>query len=232
MRERIGAGPYTNVLSGARGKRGGVRITADHPLVLGSASPRRRELAVLLGVPFVVQSGSADETAHPNERALDYVERVTRAKLDSVRAMDLGKARGVLVADTIVIAPDGAVLGKPRDDAEARSMIERLAGKTHDVATCFALAPFDGQRALRAGRHVSSGHVETVRTRVTFRSLSQAEVLAYVAIGEGRDKAGAYAVQGAAAVFVERIDGSFTNVVGLPVSEVLVAMRTLGWVGL
>jgi septum formation protein len=235
MRERIGAGPYTNAFGGARGKRGRVRITADHPLVLGSASPRRRELALLLGVPFVVQSAAADETPLPGERPRDYVERVTRAKLEAVRAMDLGSAGGVLVADTIVVAPDGALLGKPLDDVDGRAMIERLAGKTHEVSTRFALAPIlergSPEPATRNDPAAAALHAQTVTTRVTFRSLTRGEVLAYVSSGEGRDKAGGYAVQGAAGLFVERIEGSFTSVVGLPLCEVLVAMRSLGWVG-
>ncbi len=178
----------------------------------------------MLGVPFVVRSAAADETAHTGEAPREYVERVTRAKLDAVRAMDLGASGGVLVADTIVIAPDGALLGKPCDDDDARAMIERLAGATHEVATHFALAalaPCPGGAA--------PAHAQTVTTRVTFRALTRGEAIAYVATGEGRDKAGGYAVQGGAAVFVERIDGSFTNVVGLPLCEVLVAMRALGW---
>jgi septum formation protein len=229
MRERIGAGPYTNRAVPARGKRGVVRITADRPLVLGSASPRRRELIAMLGVPFVVQSPSADETARPDERPHAYVERVARAKLEAVRALNLGRAAGILVADTIVIAPDGALLGKPRDDDDARSMVERLAGRTHEVATHFALAPLGSLAERTPGS--APAYVETVTTLVTFRALTRGEVLAYVTTGEGRDKAGAYAVQGRAGVFVERIDGSFTNVVGLPLCEVLVAMRSLGWVG-
>ena len=183
----------------------------------------------MLGVPFVVKSAAADETARPGELPRDYVERVARAKLDAVRALDLGRAAAVLVADTIVIAPDGALLGKPRDDDDARAMIERLAGRTHEVATHFALAPLGSLTERAPGW--APAYVQTVTTRVTFRALTLGEVLSYVATGEGRDKAGAYAVQGGAGVFVERIDGSFTNVVGLPICEVFVAMRALGWVG-
>jgi septum formation protein len=176
----------------------------------------------MLAVPFVVRSAAADETARPGEAPRDYVARVTHAKLDAVRGMDLGAAGGVLVADTIVVAPDGGLLGKPTDDGSAIAMIERLAGAVHEVMTHFVLAE----------RHPGSdpAHERTVTTRVTFRAPTRAEVRAYVATGEGRDKAGAYAVQGGAAMFVERIDGSFTNVVGLPICEVLVAMRALGWV--
>jgi septum formation protein len=191
-------------------------------LALGSASPRRRDLVGMLGLPFVVQSADADETRAPGEPALVYVERVALAKLDAVRRRDLGTAKGVLVADTIVIAPDGDVLGKPRDDDEARAMLGRLSGATHAVATRFVLAPPAPRDAPL--------HAQTVTTRVTFRAMAPAEIAAYVAGGEGRDKAGAYAVQGRGGVFVERIEGSFTGVVGLPLCELVVAMRAVGWI--
>jgi septum formation protein len=200
----------------------GARDRADRfVLALGSASPRRRDLLAMLGLPFVVVIADADETVLPGEAPLDYVERIARAKLDAVRRKDLGPAAGVLVADTIVVAPDGALLGKPRDDDDARGMLARLAGATHRVSTRFALALRD--------RSADIAHGQTVTTSVTFRPLSRGEIDAYVAGGEGRDKAGAYAVQGRAGAFVERIDGSFTSVVGLPVCELVVALRALGW---
>jgi septum formation protein len=198
-----------------------VRFTPANPLVLGSASPRRRDLLAMLRVPFVVQSASADETALPDELPLEYVRRVARAKLDAVRAGDLGSSPGVLVADTIVVAPDGSLLGKPRSDDEGVDMIARLAGATHHVSTHFALGA--------SARGVAPIHAQTVTTRVAFRPLALKEIRDYVASGEGRDKAGSYAVQGDAAAFVERIEGSFTNVVGLPVCEVLLALRAIGW---
>jgi septum formation protein len=198
-----------------------VRITDASPLVLGSASPRRRELVAMLGVPFVVRAADADESARPRETPHAYLERVTRAKLDAVRAMDLGESPCVLVADTIVIAPDGVALGKPSSDEEARAMIERLAGATHAVSTRFLLG--EGSAAT------APAHAETVTTQVTLRSLAPREAAAYAAGGEGRDKAGGYALQGRAAAFVERIEGSYTSVVGLPLCEVVVAMRRLGW---
>jgi septum formation protein len=201
--------------------KGPVPISKAHPLALGSASPRRRDLIAMLGIPFDVRTAAADETALPGESPRAYVERVARAKLHAVRALDLGDAIGVLVADTIVIAPDGGLLGKPRDDEEARATIARLAGSSHDVATHFVLAP--------RARETPPMHSQTVTTRVTFRPLSPGEIRDYVATGEGRDKAGSYAVQGIAAAFVERLDGSFTNVVGLPLCEVVVAMRAIGW---
>jgi septum formation protein len=124
------------------------------------------------------------------------------------------------VADTTVVAPDGAILGKPADDDEAAAMILRLAGATHEVSTRFALAPrSDGAVAV----------ARTVTTRVTLRPVTRAEALAYAATGEGRDKAGAYAVQGRASMFIERLEGSYTAVVGLPLCEVTEALRALGW---
>jgi septum formation protein len=197
-------------------------VDVAHPLVLGSASPRRREMIGWLGVPFVSRSADIDESVRAGEAPLAYLERVTAAKLDAVRALDLGTAHGVLVADTIVVAAGDAILGKPRDDAEAAAMIERLAGATHEVSTRFALA--------EAARSALIAFAQTVTTRVTFRGVGPAEAQAYAATGEGRDKAGAYAVQGRAAAFIERLEGSYTCVVGLPLSEVVVAMRGLRWI--
>jgi septum formation protein len=198
-----------------------VRIDADHPLVLGSASPRRREMIATLGVPFVVCTADIDESAREGERPGAYLERIAAAKLDAVRARAAGTPAGVLVADTVVIAPDGQILGKPVDADDGRAMIERLAGTTHEVQTRFLLA--------EAAGIAPPAHARTVTTRVTFRALGNDEARAYAATGEGRDKAGGYAVQGRAAAFVERIDGSYTGVVGLPLCEVFVAMRALGW---
>jgi septum formation protein len=202
-----------------------VRIDVDTPLVLGSASPRRRELVATLGLPLVVCPADVDEATREGEGPHVYLERIVSAKLArvlSIRASERGVGAGgeaVLVADTIVIAPDGAILGKPRTDDEGRAMIAKLAGATHDVCTRFALAP------------TSPVQAQTVTTRVTFRSLTAGEIAEYVATGEGRDKAGGYALQGRAAAFADRIDGSYANVVGLPLSQVAVAMRALGWLG-
>ncbi len=199
-----------------------MRITPATPLVLGSGSPRRREMMAMIGVPFVVCAAAADETVRDGEAPGTYLDRVTRAKLDAVRATELpATAAAVLVADTIVVLPGGAVLGKPGDEREARSMIARLAGLTHHVSTRFALS--------EVGPGAPIAHAQTVTTRVTFRAVADDEARAYAATGEGRDKAGGYAVQGRAAAFIERIDGSYTGVVGLPLCEVVVAIRGLGW---
>jgi septum formation protein len=172
-----------------------------------------------IGVPFVVRPAAIDESTKPGESPGAYLERVVSAKLAAVCACDLGPSTAVLVADTIVVIQGGLMLGKPENERDALAMIERLAGRAHEVSTRFSLA------TLRA----RPLHSQTVMTRVTFRSIARDEALAYAASGEGRDKAGGYAAQGRAAAFVERIDGSYTNVVGLPLCEVLVAMRTLGW---
>jgi septum formation protein len=193
--------------------------------VLGSQSPRRKELLGRLGFPFIVQSADLDETPRAGEAPSAYLERIVREKMAAVCAVVSGPAT-VLVADTVVIALDGAILGKPADDAHAASMLTRLAGATHEVATRFALA-----EAHRPPRPFTFIHEQTVTARVTFREVCREEIVAYVATGEGRDKAGSYAVQGLAAAFVERIEGSFTSVVGLPLSELSVALRALGRLG-
>jgi septum formation protein len=205
-------------------------LSSARPLLLASGSPRRREILGNLGVPLVVRATAADESTRATESANDYLVRVVAAKLDAAEAVlggagaeadsALAAVIAVLVADTSVIV-DGEVLGKPDDDDHAHAMISRLAGRTHEVWTRFALrrVGIGGAGAERA---------ETVRTRVTFRALPAARVSAYVATAEGRDKAGAYAVQGRGAALVARIEGSYTNVVGLPACEVAVALEEMG----
>lgn len=196
-------------------------LRTARPILLASGSPRRREILENLGVSVVVRATSADESTRAGERAEDYLVRVVDAKLEaalSARTEDDGCA-AVLVADTSVIL-DGGVLGKPDDDEHARAMIASLAGRTHEVWTRFVIALLDGGGTF----------AETVRTKVTFRTLSPARIAAYVATGEGTDKAGAYAVQGKGAAIVSRIDGSYTNVVGLPACEVATRLEELGLV--
>ncbi len=204
-------------------------IDASNPLVLGSGSPRRREILTSLLIAHVVRKAEADETVRPNETPAAYMARVALAKLDAVRAIavnepdsESGEAATILVADTSVI-DGGAILGKPESLAHGEQLIAQLAGKTHEVHTRFALAS--------ASAHAAGPlHAETVITRVTFRPLSARDVKAYAANGEGRDKAGGYAVQGLGASLVARIDGSYTNVVGLPACELVVALSRLGLV--
>lgn len=174
------------------------------PLVLASASPRRAEILRAVGWPFEMRPADIDESLRPAERAPDYVRRLALTKAETVAAMRLFGV--VLGADTVVVA-DGEILGKPRDDGEARRMLRGLSGKWHEVLTGVALARAeDGER-----------RVAHERTRVRFAEMSEREIAQYVATGEPLDKAGAYAVQGGAALFVEAIEGDYWNVVGLPV---------------
>jgi nucleoside triphosphate pyrophosphatase len=192
-------------------------------LVLASASPRRRELLERLGLVLIVAAVDIDETPQPGERPLDYVRRVAGAKCDAAVARgandgSLAANLAVLAADTTVIAASeaGFVLGKPTDAADARRMLERLAGRKHEVATAYR---------IRLGERVVERIVTTV---VSFRALMPAEIEAYVASGEWRGKAGGYAVQGIAGAFVTELRGSHTNVIGLPVAEVLADLQALG----
>lgn len=192
-------------------------IDSRCPLLLGSASPRRREILTTLGLPLRVQAVDVDESSLAGEGPRPYLERVVASKLRAAKALPGADGAGaVLVADTAVIL-DGASLGKPRDEADARSMIRALSGRAHEVWTRFAIA------ASRL-----DDRAETVSTRVEFRSLSDAEIDAYAATGEGLDKAGAYAIQGVGAFAVARIDGSWSNVVGLPACEVIQALLAMG----
>jgi septum formation protein len=206
------------------------RITPQTPLVLGSGSPRRRELLGIQGIPFVIRVPNVDEDVRPGETPADYLSRMATDKLAAVRALvraegdALAGAAGILVADTSVLDGD-AILGKPGDPREAEAMLERLSGRTHEVWTSFAigtcLAPGEPDDVPPLTLHTS-------KTRVTFRALDADERRAYAATGEGSDKAGGYAVQGRAAAFVTRIDGSYANVVGLPIADVVAALRSHG----
>jgi septum formation protein len=183
-------------------------------LVLASASPRRRALLEAAGVAVDVDPVDVDEARLDGESPAQYVERLAREKAAA------GARRHpdalVLGADTTVTL-DGAVLGKPVDAAEAAGMLRRLSGRTHEVLTGIAIA----------WRGAIASHVE--RTAVAMAPLSEADIAWYVASGEPLDKAGAYAIQGLASRFIPRIDGSYANVVGLPVTAVLgLAARLTG----
>lgn len=194
-------------------------ISRHRPLLLGSASPRRREILATLGLPLRVAAVNVDESTREGEGPPAYLVRVVDAKLRGAAGMREAEGAGaVLVADTAVIL-DGVALGKPRDEAEARSMIRALSGREHEVWTRFAISEPGLESAL---------HAETVATRVVFRALSEDEISGYAATGEGLDKAGAYAIQGVGAFAVARIEGSWSNVVGLPACEVIAALRATG----
>lgn len=196
-------------------------IDETRPLLLGSASPRRREILTTLGLPLRTVSLDVDETRRGDESADEYLVRITLDKLGHAASHASG-CGAILVADTSVIL-DGRVLGKPGDPAEARAMITELSGRDHEVWTRFALASGDAPDV--------AVHAETVRTRVTFRALDPEEIEAYVDTNEGTDKAGAYAIQGIGGFAVARIEGSYSNVVGLPACEVISALRKVGLLG-
>lgn len=183
-------------------------------LILASASPRRRELLEDLGLALVILPVDIDEAAREGEPVRDYAVRVAAEKCDAAVARQGATALAVLAADTIVsIGHD--ILGKPADEAQAEAMLRRLAGRRHEVLTAYR---------IRLGETMVE---RLVTTFVTFRSLDDKEVAAYLASGEWRGKAGAYAIQGIAGCFVTDIRGSFTNVVGLPVAEVVADLRAL-----
>jgi septum formation protein len=194
-------------------------ITAEAPLILGSASPRRRELLEGLGLSIRVQPADIAEDQNPNEPPLPYLERIVEQKLAAVAAALPLPCSGLLVADTIVVL-DGEVLGKPRDVADAAALLTRLAGRTHTVYTRYAVA-----LAASASRAAAA---RTVESRVTLRPARPDELSRYAGTREGLDKAGAYAVQGIGAFLVEGIVGSYTNVVGLPVCEVVLDLERIG----
>ncbi len=198
-------------------------ITRATPLLLGSASPRRRELLETVRIPLHVAAVDVDEAVREGERPVEYLERVVASKLRAVAAAGvMGACAAALVADTTVVL-DGEILGKPSTVDEAEAMVRRLVGATHSVLTRYAIT-----RGADASAPVA---VRTVSTRVTLRRASAGEIRRYAASGEGLDKAGAYAVQGIGALLVARIDGSYTNVVGLPLCEVVLDLRRSGLIG-
>jgi septum formation protein len=181
------------------------------PLVLASASPRRRELLALLGLTFEVISTDIDETWRNGEAPAAHAERLAREKAAAVARPQAA----VLAADTIVVI-DGAILGKPRDAADAAAMLRALSGRAHTVHTAMAVA--------YRGREASG--VES--TQVWFRPLDERTIAEYVATGEPLDKAGAYGIQGYGAVLVERIAGDYFTVMGLGLGRLVELLREVG----
>lgn len=178
------------------------------PLFLASSSPRRAEILRIVGWPLEVVIGAVDETRHPNEAAVEYVRRLARAK---AMAAATGLPSGlVLGADTVVLS-ESEILGQPRDDDDARRMLNLLSGRWHEVLTGVALV-----RAGQEDRYVIDHEV----TRVRFKPMSEEEIDWYVNTREPMGKAGAYAIQGRAALFIEEIQGDYFNIVGLPVRRV------------
>jgi len=186
----------------------------EEPLVLASQSPRRAEILQAVGWEFIAIAANIDETRHPNEDAVDYVQRLARTKAETVASQTSAM---ILGADTVVVVDD-EILGQPRDDADARRMLQLLSGRWHEVLTGVAL--------LRSG--ASPGLIVAHETtRVRFAELTADEIDWYVASGEPSGKAGAYGIQGRAALFIKEIEGDYFTVVGLPVRLVYELARQL-----
>lgn len=180
-------------------------------LILASKSPRRQQILRDSGIPFVMRPADVPELRRPNESPADYVQRLAEEK---AFAVTMAPGEVVLGADTVVVV-DGQVLEKPRHASDAMRMLELLSGREHEVITGICL------------RSDARKIVDIASTRVHFVALTREEMEAYVASGEPMDKAGGYAIQGLAARFVDRVDGSYSNVVGLPVALVYRRLREI-----
>ena len=183
---------------------------AMREIVLASSSPRRRMLLESAGLHIAVHAADIDETPQLGEHPRGLVLRLAREKAAKVHAL-VGDAPTIIAADTTVVLDDEA-LNKPADDDEARRMLTRLSGRPHEVLTGFCV------------RRKDSMIVDVVQTIVTFRALRSADIDAYLAKGEHNDKAGSYGIQAGGGALVDTITGSFTNIVGLPMREVLEAL--------
>jgi septum formation protein len=192
-------------------------------LILASASPRRRDLLAACGIPFEIVPSMIDEHPLRDEQAAAYVRRLALAKAESVAQHHTEAV--VLGADTTVTI-DGLILAKPQSLDDARQMLHRLCGREHEILTGVAVVA--GKMAGRVGdRSVQA----MVASRVLMRHFTAATIEWYIATGEPVDKAGAYAVQGLGGALVERVEGSYTNAVGLPLAETLALLRRFGIAG-
>ena len=189
-----------------------LQSTSRAVLRLASASPRRRELLASIGVAVEIAPADIDESRREGESPEDFVSRLAREK---AKAGHVGSSLPTLGADTVVVC-DGAIFGKPNDEAHAREMLAALSGRTHRVLSSVAVIGAHGMRDC------------LVATRVSMRRIDEAEMAAYWATGEPADKAGGYAIQGHAAIFVERLEGSYSAVVGLPLYETAGLLRAQG----
>lgn len=192
-------------------------MLASNQIVLASASPRRRELLAQVGVEFTVVPSGAPEDVLDKETPEAHVKRLSLAKAREVAARTDVAGRYFIGSDTVVVR-DGVILGKPVDTADAEKMLRSLAGRTHRVWSGFAIIDRE------------TGHEETHAcvTEVTFKELTAAEIAGYIDSGEPMDKAGSYGIQGIGAFMVSAINGSYPNVVGLPVCEVVTRLEELG----
>ena len=190
-------------------------MSSHGKIILASASPRRTELMALAGIEFDVVPADIDEKVLPGEKPSEHVLRLSREKADAVAGSTNG--RFFIGADTVVVLDD-RIMGKPADDSEAFRMLSALSGRKHEVITGFSV--FDRISGIHLGR--------SVHTEVMFKELSEREIRAYIATGCPMDKAGAYAMQGGAVHFIRSICGSYTNVIGLPMTELYETLDQLG----
>jgi septum formation protein len=194
---------------------------AGRPLVLASASPRRSELLRSVGLEFDVYPADIDESVHAGETPSEYVARLSHEKAAAIAERLDGEA--VVVAADTTVDVDGQILEKPIDDDDARRMLRLVSGRAHLVHTGVTVTWFPGTRA-RGTERVSVTCV--VETAVRFVELTDQAIEWYLSTGEHVGKAGAYGIQGAAGAFVERVDGSVSNVIGLPLAETLELIRS------
>jgi len=189
----------------------------NHLLVLASKSPRRQQLLQQLGYQFSCHNADVDESILLNECAQDYVQRVAIAKAKTVNTLlyKLNKNRVVLAADTSVVV-DGEILGKPENRKDCQRMLTLLSNRQHQVLTAIAVAQQDKLK------------VQLITTNVTFKLLSNQEIIQYWQTGEPQDKAGSYGIQGIAGQFVKNIQGSYSSVVGLPLYETAIILSEFG----
>lgn len=184
--------------------------------ILASSSPRRRELLTRVGLCFEVIEPRVCESAREGEAPLDFAKRMAREKALSVCG---GVRRGrIVVGSDTVVSVSGDILGKPSDEEDAFSMLQKLSGKTHEVITGFCVARSPGEVL----------HLEATRTEVRMKSLDSEGMRRYIKTGEPMDKAGAYAIQGAGSCLIEWIRGSYTGVVGLPLFELVSVLSDIG----
>lgn len=194
--------------SGSTPERASVRV------ILASQSPRRRELLSLVGITHEVRPADIDESVHPGELPVPHCERLAR---DKAHTLAITNPDAVVIGSDTIVVVDGDILGKPRDRDDAIRMLTRLSGRAHTVHTAIAVA------------HAGATHSAVETVAVQFRALTREQIEAYVDSGEPMDKAGAYGIQGLGATIVERIDGDFFAVMGLPLSRLITLLRDLGY---
>lgn len=197
-------------------------MTLTQPkIVLASGSPRRREMLEKLGIDITVIPSNAPEEVLANETPEEHVVRLSIDKAKEVAERENVSGRWFIGSDTVVLLDD-RILGKPADEKEAAEMLSALSGNSHTVLSGYAIID-------REKREIVS---DAVATEVCFRELTEEEITGYIASGEPMDKAGSYAIQGKAGVFVERISGSYNNVVGMPLCQVIEVLKRMGAVKL